>query len=48
VAKVDRLVAAMRNSPRVNIQRAKGGKAEPYQVTQFLKAIDKLSKEETT
>ena len=32
--------------PRVNIQRAKGGKAKPYQVTQVLKAIDKLSKEE--
>jgi hypothetical protein len=26
--------------------RGKGGKAKPYQVTQVLKAIDKLSKEE--
>lgn len=83
MAKIDKLVAAMRSSPtnvkysdletvcehcfgaarqrgtshavfktpwpgdpRVNIQRAKGGKAKPYQVTQVLKAIDKLSKEE--
>ncbi|MBK6967943.1 MAG: toxin HicA [Candidatus Microthrix sp.] len=28
--------------PRLNIQKAKGGKAKPYQVRQALKAIDKL------
>lgn len=27
--------------PRVNIQKAKGGKAKPYQGTQVLKAIEK-------
>lgn len=32
--------------PRVNIQRAKDGRAKPYQVKQVLKAIDKLTKEE--
>lgn len=31
--------------PRVNIQRAKGGKAKPYQVRQVLKAIDRLTEE---
>lgn len=28
--------------PRVNIQKAKGGKAKPYQVRQVLKAIDQM------
>lgn len=31
--------------PRVNIQRAKGGKAKSYQVRQVLKAIDRLTEE---
>lgn len=33
--------------PRVNIQKAKGGKAKPYQVTQVMKAIDKYEEENT-
>lgn len=32
--------------PRVNIQKAKGGQAKPYQVRQALKAIDKLNEEQ--
>lgn len=32
--------------PRVNIQKARGGGAKPYQVRQVLKAIDRLKKEE--
>ncbi|HSL58630.1 MAG TPA: hypothetical protein VK866_12370 [Acidimicrobiales bacterium] len=31
--------------PRVNIQRAKGGGAKPYQVRQVLKAIEKAKEE---
>lgn len=31
--------------PRVNIQKAKGGGAKPYQVRQVLKAIDKLEEQ---
>lgn len=32
--------------PRVNIQKAKGGKAKPYQVKQVLKAIEKHEEED--
>jgi hypothetical protein len=32
--------------PRVNIQRAAGGQAKPYQVRQVLAAIDRLEKEQ--
>lgn len=34
--------------PRVNIQKAKGGKAKPYQVIQILAAIEKLEAETAT
>jgi len=32
--------------PRVNIQRAKGSQAKPYQVRQVLNAIDKLQEDQ--
>ncbi len=34
-----------KGDPRVNIQKAKGGKAKAYQVKQVMKAIDKLTSE---
>ena len=29
--------------PRINIQKARGGKAKPYQIAQILQAIDRLN-----